>query len=323
MFPTFEDNQYRKSSSGYRCPSVVSVDHTERLMRRLYDVELSVASQDYSILFADGPLSNRRARAEVAQMMFETFDIPAFHIKSQPVLSLFSCGRMTGVSVDCGHSHTSVVPVVNGSPVDDCALKLDVSGYAITQYLSDLLADRGSYQKGLQLSSPVVRDIKEKLCYCPVDLASELRLLKARHNEMTYVLPDGNRMTVGSERCRSTEILFQPHLSGSHGRSLHHGIFAAINSCDSKIRKDLASNIVLSGGTSLTSGFAARLTKELTSIMSVNHNTKIKVVNPENRHYSAWSGGAMLASIESFSDVCVKRFEYDEYGPNIVHSKCQ
>merc|ERR1712187_1032834 len=63
----------------------------------------------------------------------------------------------------------------------------------------------------------------------------------------TYELPDGNIITVGSERFRCPEVLFQPSFIGKEASSIHDTTFQSIMKCDVDIRKDLYANVVLSG----------------------------------------------------------------------------
>merc|ERR1712059_160024 len=84
--------------------------------------------------------------------------------------------------------------------------------------------------------------------------------------EKTYELPDGNIITVGGERFRCPEVLFQPSFIGKEASGIHDTTFQSIMKCDVDIRKDLYSNIVLSGGTTMFAGIGERMTKELTAL---------------------------------------------------------
>mmetsp|Transcript_18648 Transcript_18648/g.15553 ORF Transcript_18648/g.15553 Transcript_18648/m.15553 type:complete len:85 (+) Transcript_18648:298-552(+) len=74
--------------------------------------------------------------------------------------------------------------------------------------------------------------------------------------EKTYELPDGNIITLGSERFRCPEVLFQPDLMGKEACGIHETLFNSIMKCDLDIRKDLYANVVLSGGSTMFSGIA-------------------------------------------------------------------
>ena len=86
--------------------------------------------------------------------------------------------------------------------------------------------------------------------------------------------------------------------------------------CDVDIRKDLYSNIVLSGGTTMFPGVADRMSKEITALAP--SSMKIKVVAPPERKYSVWIGGSILSSLSTFQQMWISKQEYDESGPSIV-----
>jgi actin len=71
-------------------------------------------------------------------------------------------------------------------------------------------------------------------------------------------------ITIGSDRFRCPEVLFSPSMIGMEGNGIHETTFSSIIKCDVNIRKDLYNNIVLSGGTTMFSGIAERMTKEIT-----------------------------------------------------------
>ncbi len=49
-----------------------------------------------------------------AEILFETFNVPALYLARSPVLGAFSLGVSTGVVVDIGASCTRVTPVYDG-----------------------------------------------------------------------------------------------------------------------------------------------------------------------------------------------------------------
>lgn len=53
----------------------------------------------------------------MAQIMFETFDVPAMYVSMQAVLSLYATGRSTGCVFDCGEGASHIVPIYEGSTV--------------------------------------------------------------------------------------------------------------------------------------------------------------------------------------------------------------
>jgi len=90
--------------------------------------------------------------------------------------------------------------------------------------------------------------------------------------------------------------------------------------CDVDIRKDLYSNIVLSGGSTMYPGISERMQKEIISLAP--SSMKIKIIAPAERKYSVWIGGSILASLTTFQQMWISKQEYDESGAPIVHRKC-
>ena len=137
---------------------------------------------------------------------------------------------------------------------------------------------------------------------------------------MLKELPDGQVITIGNERFRCPEVMFKPSLIGLEQDGIHTTTYNTIMKCDVEIRKDLYSNVVLSGGSTMFHGIAERLTKELVALAP--QSMKIKVVAPPERKYSVWIGGSILASLSTFQQMWITKAEYDEAGPGIVHRKC-
>ena len=79
----------------------------------------------------------------MTQIMFETFDVPAYYVSISPVLELYAAGRTTGIVVDSGGGVTNVVPIFEGFALPHAIRRLDVAGNDVTDHLKKILADRG------------------------------------------------------------------------------------------------------------------------------------------------------------------------------------
>ena len=155
-----------------------------------------------------------------------------------------------------------------------------------------------------------------------------------------YTFPDGTivdlaNTTIGKDLTNLPELFFANKLpfqgsstlsvSSSSSRNslktlmdaplqeLIHQSLLSVGDVD--IRKELTSNIILTGGSSLFPNLDARLSWELSQLLPAF--TKPKVVAPRfsvERSCASWIGGSILTSLGSFQQLWLSRKEYEEYG---------
>ncbi|EFC37910.1 hypothetical protein NAEGRDRAFT_44817 [Naegleria gruberi] len=253
-------------------------------------------------------------RERMTQIVFEEFNISSFYVAMQGVLALFASGKTSGIVLDLGESVSRAVPVYEGYALTHAISSWNFAGREITEYLVQAFAGC-KIPYFAEHPTDVMTDMKHNICYVALDFDQEN---EKAVTDVSYELPDGSLINIGCERFKCTEELFNPNLDSHSG--IHEQVFNSIRKCDMDVRKDMFSNIILAGGTTMFTGLSERVEKELSALAP--SNVKINVEAPPFRKYSVWLGGSLLSSLSSFEPMWISCKEYDEIGPSIVHRKC-
>ncbi|CAG8782859.1 11571_t:CDS:2, partial [Racocetra persica] len=89
-------------------------DALEKIWDHALLKRLQVDPTEHPLFVTEAAWNTREIREKLTEIAFEKYQVLAFYVAKNPVLSAFATGRPTAVVLDCGASTTSCVPVVDG-----------------------------------------------------------------------------------------------------------------------------------------------------------------------------------------------------------------
>ena len=269
------------------------------------------------VLVSEASLNPKAHREKMAQVMFESYNVPGFGIGNQCKLSMYACSRSRGFVMESGDGVTQTMPIYDGYAISEGVQRIDIGGRDITNFLARTLSKKGHYFASTTSGRDTVRLIKEVSSHVSLDSDAE------PSDPKPYELPDGQIIGLDKERYLCPEALFKPSLIGMDSPGIHQFIYDTIMKCDVDSRADFFCNIIVTGGNTMFPNIEERLRKEIKNLAAVSRpNLRyIRIVAPPERKYCVWIGGSILASLSTYQSNWITRPEYDEFGPSIVHRK--
>lgn len=278
------------------------------LLTKVYE-DLGAMPENQPVLFISPASAPRENMDKLGKVIYENLEVPSAAYLSPSSLAFKSIpdGSQIGVFVNCGMEFCTSESVYEMWNFQHTLERLDIGQNSLTEYLQKILQESGytfrSQHRNLLL------DIQKQHCYVAFDFEAELEKYGTTDGlAETFQLPNGNSITIGNERFRAPEVLFEPSLIGKEADGLHQLIYATIMKSDVDLRNDLYANILLSGESLQFPGLIERLTKELMEL-SGKDNINIRFV-PD----AAWAGGAQYAADEDFEERVVYKEDYDDMG---------
>jgi len=244
--------------------AVMDWDSYYSVLTHIFYNVLRVDPSKVNVIYAESPLTPLDTRKYITRLFFETYRAKSVYIANSPIMSLFSAGLTTGISVESGEGLTWVVPIIDGKVVDHAVQRLTLSGKDVSEYLRTLLLGYGVNITS-SAQRDILREIKEQNCFIALN---PLEVAKNNTDVTNYILPDGETAKIPmSVRVNAPEILFHPELLGYNTASIAQAIINAIMKLDKQYWRTMLKNIVLSGGNSMFQGFNFRLEDEIKKVL--------------------------------------------------------
>lgn len=332
-------------------------DVFEKMLDYSYSKCFQYDSANHPVLMTE-PIWNLKSKRErLTELMFEKYSVPAYYLVKNAVAAAFAHGRYTGLIIDSGASHTSVIPILNGFVLYRCYMKSCVGGNFLREECKKLLEknnidiiptymiadkqcvnEKESPKWTRKTKLPIVTESWHKYMVKQVidDFKHSVLQVSPRpvcdmKNTIAhlghYEFPNGYHQDFGNDCIRIPEIIFNPGPEMEHGNmkivGLKDLVKTCIAKCDLDIQPALYGSCILTGGNTSLKGFGDRLTYDV--IKHIPSMMRFKLISSNSmpeRRFSAWIGGSILASLRSFQQMWISREEYFESGKQQVHLKC-
>jgi actin-related protein 10 len=240
------------------------------------------------------------------------------------LVSLATLGVSTALVLDVGYKEALSIPVVEGVTVIDAVQYAPLGGKSIHYRIMDELIQRRALLKqensetviSEPLDEQILEDIKVRTCFvAPFERGVNLSRNKTDFDnlqssgilsnpaDVKYAI-DGDKVLYipGLLRESVCEVLFEMY---GDEHTLPTLIIDSILRCPLDVRKQLATNIMVIGGTSMLPGFKHRLINELKSLVkSCRYESRLHFDTfkfhelPCKENYASWLGASIFASNE-------------------------
>jgi len=283
-------------------------------------------------------------REFLVERLFEELRVPALQVVHSGALALYATNSRTGLVIEVGDGVAQTVPLYDSYVIFNAVKRRDYGGRDLTAYLGELLRDEVGYRpaSSTEVGWRTWREIKESMCR-----VRQQSPVTEETQQQTFRLPDG-KVLQGDEKCLTecAEALFDParlqNPARLHKRDMtelarmsdpesfrslkryeEEGIqkIAAQSILESgrDTQKELAGNIVLSGGSMSFPGMCSRVEEELQKLLPSSMKAAVSLV--KNPMFAAFTGGSIVASMPDLLETFMSRSEYDENGAAFIHKK--
>ena len=161
--------------------------------------------QQHYFVLTEPPMNPPENRENIAEIFFETFNVPGLYIGVQAVLALVGCRAtfdssgaqgdvqvcedqknaiktLTGMVVDSGDGVSHVVPICDGYVIGSHIKHIPIAGRKITKFMETMIRERGEDFKTEDLYLATMK-LKEKYGYVAGDLLEEFAKFDKKDNK--------------------------------------------------------------------------------------------------------------------------------------------
>ncbi|XP_052830418.1 actin-related protein 10 isoform X1 [Octopus bimaculoides] len=314
-------------------------ENLKEFLKHLYFRHITMKSQDRRVVVCESLLCPTVFRETLAKVLFQYFEVPSVYFVPSHLTPLYTLGIGCGLVMDVGYKEASVIPIYEWTPVLKGLQILPLAGKAIHQNLRVLLENSNNEagdDKAAAVKRPpvddlteeVLEDIKVRCCFVTnINRAKQILAVYCGKEDSSKLPPsppdveypfngDSFLRISGRVREEACEILFE---QDNEEMSLSTMILDSLIKCPIDTRRELAENLIITGGTCQLPGFYSRLQKELYDQLSKpRYSEKLKIQAfkfhqpPCIENYTAWLGGAIAGAMITLPGRSVSRESFME-----------
>ena len=116
-------------------------DNMNAIWHHIIYNDLKIQPSEHSVLMTERILNPFSNRSKMMESMFETYGCQGFNVEYKAILSCYAHSRSTGMMTQIGDGVTSIVPIYEGSLIQQAVKRVDIGGSDINEYLMKMLAD--------------------------------------------------------------------------------------------------------------------------------------------------------------------------------------
>ncbi|XP_058832596.1 actin-related protein 10 [Topomyia yanbarensis] len=320
--------EHKSKNSGQTAASKKLLDYANEselydqlvdFLKTIFFKYVLVSPKERKVVIVESVLWPTQIRENLARALFCHFDVSSIFYVPIHLVVLATLAVDTALVVDIGYKEAVVVPVYSGVQAVFAWEAQPLAAEAVHEHIKGELILNGIDEQ--LLTDYVIEDIKVRTCF----VTTRERAIKWRSDEKPVACPEVDYPVKGDETIKipgviretAFEVLFpddNDHLN------LANIILNSILKCPKDMRKALAENIVLIGGSTMVLGLAARLKQELLALLeSEQYSDKLFVKTfkfhkpPSKANFTAWLGGSIYGATDLVLSKSIAREAYSKH----------
>lgn len=284
----------------YKTPEEL-YDNFVNMLHLLYFRHVLVNPKERKVVVVESLLTPTLFRETLAKVLFTHYEVSGVIWADSPRMCALTLGTPITLIVSIGAREAEVSAVVHACPVLRALQSQPLAARAIHDELSRLLDIDNNTE--LHLSDGIIEDIKVKTCIVTTHTRAEKWAAgeTLQSKSIQYPVPGRAAITVsGKTRELAAEPLFA---KDNELASLPDIILQCIMQCPIDVRRPLAENILVTGGTVCMPGLKSRLAQELRHLVTqAPYNERLHIGEfkfhsaPAHDNSVAWLGGALAGA---------------------------